>query len=275
MRASIPQIITFLTTLFEQGLSYSSINSAKSAIVMVLSMCTGQSELGSSVLLLKFMKGIFQARPVFPKTNNTWDVGLVLQHLGKLSPPKALSLLWLSRKLVTLMALLSGHRGQSLYLLKRKDVEISEAGLLIRFNSLLKQSKPGLQAQEVLLPPYATTNLCVVATFQEYLKRTQQLRKPGEDALFICSVKPFGRASRDTIANWVKITLRTAGVNMKVFTAHSTRAASTSAAFAERVPLSTIIQTAGWQRDSTFRKFYNKPIQRDAQFGEVMLSLAK
>lgn len=274
LRPSVQEIITFLTLLFEQGLSYSSINSAKSAVLTVIATCTDAAELGSSILLQKFMRGVFASRPSLPRQCVTWDVSTVLNFLAKLSPPKALSLLMLSKKLVTLLALLSGHRGQSLYLLSRDDIECTERTLIIRFADLLKQTKPGTQAAEVVLPAYEVADLCVVSTFQEYVKRTQQLRTPSEKHLFISTLKPYGRASRDTIGNWIKKILKTSGINMSMFTAHSTRAASSSAALASNIPLATILKTAGWEQESTFRKFYNKPIMRNTEYGRGILQLA-
>ena len=50
-----------------------------------------------------------------------------------------------------------------------------------------------------------------------------------------------------------------AGINTELFSAHSTRCASTSKATAS-VSTDVILATAGWTEESTFRKFYNKPV---------------
>ena len=56
------------------------------------------------------------------------------------------------------------------------------------------------------------------------------------------------------------------------FKAHSVRAASTSAAKAANVPILTIMKSAGWKLESTFRKFYNKPItSNDGKFSANIL----
>ena len=62
--------------------------------------------------------------------------------------------------------------------------------------------------------------------------------------------------------NWVKKGLKLAGVNMDIFTAHSTRAASTSKVKGS-VKLSTILKTAGWRRSQTFAKYYDKVVEDD------------
>ena len=50
-------------------------------------------------------------------------------------------------------------------------------------------------------------------------------------------------------------------MNTKVFSAHSTRAAAASAAHSNNVPISTIMEAAGWSRESTFQKFYDKLVK--------------
>lgn len=90
--------------------------------------------------------------------------------------------------------------------------------------------------------------------------------------MFIITQKPFSAASKSTIAGWIKLGLRLAGIDMTLFTPHSTRSASTSASV-NRVPIDTIIKTAGWANDCTFRKFYKRPVSNDATLSNAILSL--
>lgn len=267
-------LITFLSQLVHQGLSYSSVNSARSAVVTLVSTCTDSSELGSSVLLQKFMKGVFASKPALPKASFTWDVAVVLKHLKSRSPPKGLSLLELSRKLATLLALLSGQRGQSLHLLAVEDCECTDTHLVLRFNFAIKQTRPGKHVKETCIPAYPEVGLCIVRTFQEYVKRTKPLRRPSDNRLFLTAVRPHKAISRDTFSNWIKKTLKVAGINLALFSSHSTRAASTSAALAAKTPLQTILDTAGWTNESTFRRFYHKPVVRDTSFASSLLNAA-
>ena len=62
------------------------------------------------------------------------------------------------------------------------------------------------------------------------------------------------------IAHWSKDLLTEAGVTTAVFKAHSVRGASTSAARANGVSIQDILKTADWSKESTFRKFYYRPI---------------
>ena len=68
--------------------------------------------------------------------------------------------------------------------------------------------------------------------------------------------------------------MRRAGVDMSMFTPHSLRSASTSAAGFANLPLDTILRTAGWSKEDTFRKFYERPVGRDTSFARAVLNTA-
>ena len=74
--------------------------------------------------------------------------------------------------------------------------------------------------------------------------------------------------STSTISRWLKEMLRMAGINN--FTAHSTRAASTSAAKSK-----DILKAGNWSRESTFNRFYNKtitPATENAGYTQMLFS---
>ena len=64
------------------------------------------------------------------------------------------------------------------------------------------------------------------------------------------------------------------GIDVAIFKAHSTRAASTSKAKNCNVPLDEILKKAGWKSDSTFAKHYDLPIDnnmKDNNFANKIL----
>ena len=93
-----------------------------------------------------------------------------------------------------------------------------------------------------------------------------------EGYLFIRYHRPFKRVSRDTISRWVKLVLTDCGIDTSRFKPHSTRAASTSAASNASVSLEDILHTTGWSSESTFAKFYNKPIVEENTFADKVHS---
>lgn len=56
--------------------------------------------------------------------------------------------------------------------------------------------------------------------------------------------------------------LSDAGIDMTIFTPHSTRGASTSAVVG-KIP---ILKTAGWASESVFRKFYKREVTNNPAF---------
>lgn len=264
----VNNFLCFLQTLFDQQLSYSAINTARSAVSSLLSLC-GYENFGSNVLIKRYLKGVFVHRPMLPKYNSTWDVSIVIDYLKTLFPLSNLSLKLLSCKVTMLLALLTGQRGQTLHLLTVDDVNVEKTHVEIRYSSLLKTSKPGKHLENVKLPLYSEKELCIVETISEYLERTKLIRQ--DSKLFISTMKPHKGVSRDTISRWIRDTMKMSGIDVSKFCPHSTRAAATSAAHKAGVPIDIIMKNAGWSNAGTFQRFYNKPIQSSVKFTESIL----
>ena len=49
-------------------------------------------------------------------------------------------------------------------------------------------------------------------------------------------------------------------IDTNIFTPHSIRSAVSSTALKANIPMDTIMKTAGWSRENTFRKYYQKPV---------------
>jgi len=65
--------------------------------------------------------------------------------------------------------------------------------------------------------------------------------------------------------------LQLAGVDTSVFSAHSVRGASSSAALSKGVHIADILTMADWSRDSTFKRFYYRPTV-DGGYAQRLLS---
>lgn len=255
--------------LFESGLGYSAVNTAKSAISSCIYLIS-DVQIGKNIQVKQFMKGIFNKRPVLPKYNCTWNVEIVINLLRTWTPVTDLSLKFLTFKLVMLLALTTGQRMQSLFLIDIRNLEYDQGYVKIRFGDLLKQSKPGRHLSELYIEAFKPDyRVCVVLTLREYLVRTQSLRND-INQLFISFHKPYKAVKKCTIANWIKKILVLAGIDMEIFTPHSTRGASTSKVKG-KIPITTILKTAGWRKDCVFRKFYERPITNDSAFSNEVL----
>ena len=178
------------------GRSYSSMNSIRSAISAIASI--EHMPIGRHPLVCRFMKAVFQIRPSFPRSRITWDPELVLTHIDSLGGNAELSTIQLSRKLVMLMLLLSGQRGQTLHLLDIRNMSVSISRVSFRIGDPLKTSRPGDHLSELTFDAYALNQrLCVCTTVRNYLTRTSAIRG-SNTRFFLTSRPPFKVASRDT-----------------------------------------------------------------------------
>lgn len=109
-----------------------------------------------------------------------------------------------------------------------------------------------------------------VETLRQYIQVTAPVRKENSQ-LFLGTVKPHKPVAPCTIARWLKEVLKMSGIDVSVFTAHSTRGASSSAAADSGITTGDILKTADWSTESVFRKFYYRS-SRDPSYGRAVLS---
>ena len=212
------------------------------------------------------MKGVFTKRPSLPKYKEVWDINIVLTYIDTI---KNTTLLQLTQKLCMLFLLLTAQRCQTLHLIEMPDIIFQPNSCTIHPNHVLKQSKPGHHLDSIHLNKYGENpNRCLVKTLEEYIQRTAALRN-GEKRLLISTQKPHKPVSKQTVSRWVKMLMSKAGISHH-YGAHSTRAASTSAARLRGVLLSEIIKTAGWKSAQTFARFYNKEVNDKSTYQSVV-----
>ena len=117
---------------------------------------------------------------------------------------------------------------------------------------------------EIKFPVYENANVCPVKLFKQYIDVTKSLRGR-TTCLLITTSKPSRPASKDTLAKWIKSVLHDAGIDITIFTPHSTRSASTSKA-TTKVPIETVLKTGDWRSMRTFANHYNKQIDNPEMF---------
>jgi len=256
--AKTTDILSFLAKRFNDGASYSVLNTSRSAISLI-----SVRDISQDRLISRFLKGVFRKRPIKPKYPSTWDTAPVLTYMENLPSMAHLKLKEATEKLTTLLALSTAHRLQTLSLINITNIEKSPTGIKIKIPELIKTSKPGSFQPELYLPFFkARPGLCVASCVLEYLEITKSLRDKNNKRLLISTIKPYGPANPQTIGHWIKSLLSKAGIDTEQFSAYSTRHAAISNAYKKGVDIATIRRTAGWSAQSqTFMKYYNKPIQ--------------
>lgn len=266
LRPDIYLVLKYLTFRFNQQASYGTLNSERSAINLISTI-----DLGSDPSISRFFKGVFKNRPPKPKYDTTWNTEAVLNWAEALGPLKALDLKSLTFKLVSLLALATAHRVQTLSLIKLSDMIISKTNIIIKVSDQIKTSRVGVAQPSFSLPFFKERKgACVATVLLKYIERTKDLRG-NEDYLFITFKRPYHRATSQSISRWIRCCLVEAGIDPK-YTAHSTRHAATSAAEARGLDVNIIKSTAGWSASSqVFTKFYKRPIEpRRESFVEVL-----
>ena len=78
--------LEFLHTLYEQDRSYSTINTARSALncyLMDAHLHSTNHTISAHPFVTRYMKGVFNSRTPTPKYSDTWDVNIVLDFIKK------------------------------------------------------------------------------------------------------------------------------------------------------------------------------------------------
>lgn len=129
---------------------------------------------------------------------------------------------------------------------------MTEVTSRFRIKTLLKDGRPGYHLSTVSFSRFVdNTNLCVVTHLGQYIIKIAELRN--SEQLIIGYKKPHAPVSCNTIARWLKNVLQQSGIDTSVYSAHSTRTASTSAAAAMGCPIDDILSNA-----NIFYRLYDK-----------------
>ena len=268
-KATVENGIDFLATLYQNGLGYSAINTARSALSSVLTLAD-KSTFGQHPLVARFLKGIFELKPSLPRYSSIWDVGVVLHHIKRLHPITTLDLKTLSKKLTVLLCLLTGQRCQTITKLNITHMQELPDKYIFTIEDKIKTTRPGKHLQPIELLQYpADESLCITSHLKLYLDRTHDIRGDHKQ-LLLSYVKPHNPISQTTVGKWVKSVLMEAGVDVTRFSGNSGRAAATSYSAKAGLSLQEILRAGGWSNAMTFGKFYNKPI--DSNFGATIIN---
>lgn len=259
--APVTSILKFLVELFNKGGKYGTINSAKSALSLILG-----SDSIKDPQIRRFMKAVYKLRTPLPKYNITWDPTIVLNYLSNWYPNEGLSFEILSKKLITLLALVTAHRVQTLSLIRISNIrKIGDKRFAINVTDRIKTSVVN-NSQPTLILPYFDEQpaICPARTLERYLIVSSEKRQTNCDYLIISFRKPYKKVCSQSISRWIKATLKESRIDIATFGAHSTRHAATSAANRLGVSVELIRKTAGWTDSSrTYAKFYNRNLAID------------
>ena len=212
---------------------------------------------GRDPRVINLLKGVYNISPPVPKYVNTWDPDIVLAHLDA----HAISLLELSRKAVTLLALCSLLKTSEIASILLESIRICDTKISFTLGKPRKAQHSGpLQQQSIDSWPLGqNSSICPVRCIELYLERSASLRNTSNSAsVFLSSNKPHHTCSVATIGRWIKNQLKDAGIDTSTFAAHSTRSAAASKAAGAGIPVQAILDHEHWSKESTFARYYHR-----------------
>lgn len=273
-RCPTPAILQFLQSLFDKGLTPSTIKVYAAAISAHHARVDGRT-VGSHPLVARFLRGALRLRPPRRARVPTWDLPLVLQALcnAPFEPMLTADVSWLSMKTAFLLAITSAKRVGELHALSvggdclQWHPDGSGVTLWPNPSFLPKTLSSGFVNQPLSLSAFTAAQgegselLCPVRALRMYVSRTGGFRLC--DALFLCHTGPRrGLAlSKQRLSKWIVEAIlhayRHGGSAVpRDVRAHSTRGMAASWASLRGVPLSDICSAASWASSCTFTRFY-------------------
>ncbi|KAL7290935.1 hypothetical protein TKK_0015662 [Trichogramma kaykai] len=166
------QIMEFLQQEFDRGLSHSSLNIMRLAISFIVN-----SDIGNDKSLKRFFTGITKLRSSLPKYNTTWNPKDIIDfYSGKLTND-SLAFNDLSYKLITLLAITTDHRLQTLSLIKVKNIKFYENKKETLIPDWIKTTRKNVCQLVLILPVYSPNEkICPATTLKHYLEKTKSIR---------------------------------------------------------------------------------------------------
>jgi site-specific recombinase XerD len=249
---SLELLFEFLNPLVASHKAGSTIRAYVAALKYYLRLFQ-RSDLVDSPLLTLFSEGAQRKAPI-PKRNNwIWDAGVPLKMIRDRAHPS--EFLAAAREALFLLLMATGIRVDDVYKLG-EDFRWENGIFVIPFLGKRKCKINGVWTAEQRLAPYpGNDRLCPINALLLYATFSVPIRVPTEKALFVSSTGQA--ASKGTLGRWVKDILHEAGIQAP---AGSCRSASTSAAFARKLPIDVILSSAGWSSDLVFFRHYHRGI---------------
>ena len=170
----------------------------------------------------------------------------------------------LTLKLVMLMALVSLSRANLLHKLDLRFRVFKRDGVLFTLPPVRKSSRVTSPPIDITFPAFPQDRrLCIVNYLKTYERKTKSFRqvcKDNPDPLFLSYYRPHRPIASTTVSRWLKYVLKSVGIDVSIYKGHSTRSAAASAAKRKGVSTSDILKVADWSRETTFTRFYYRPL---------------
>ena len=280
-KAPLTEVAEFLENLWTirhkgNPLAPSTFAGYRSAIAAIHQGFSDGSTVSSNADLSTLLKGIFVVTAKPRTLKETWDLPTVLRYLAgpPFEPLATAPLKSVAIKTAFLIQLASARRVSWVHFCRIDPSHLRwENGGVRLLPSLLldKHQSSSFTPSSVFLLSLKEHSPddrvhCPRRALKWYLKLTEPLRG-AEKALFIISKEPYKKASKGTVAGWVKEAISGAYSHLSReqreqmgICAHDTRGVATTWAATVGVPFEEIMDAAAWSRPQTFARFYLKDL---------------
>ena len=274
----VAEFLENLRTVRHKGnpLAPSTFAGYRSAIAAIHQGFSDGSTVSSNADLSTLLKGIFVVTAKPRTLKETWDLPTVLRYLAgpPFEPLATAPLKSVAIKTAFLVQLASARRVSWVHSCRIDPSHLRwENGGVRLLPSLLldKNQSSSFTPSSVFLLSLKEHSPddrvhCPLRALKWYLKLTEPLWG-AEKALFIISKEPYKKASKGTVAGWVKEAISWAYSHLSReqreqmgIRAHDTRGVATTWAATVGVPFEEIMDAAAWSRPQTFARFYLKDL---------------
>jgi site-specific recombinase XerD len=243
----LTDVLSFIQLYVDKKRAQSTVRAAHAALLHFFCLFQREDVLKAPIVSL-MVKGAQNLAPVKDKIPFIWDPEIPLNFIA--SRPFPTLFRPAGKEALLLLLLATGIRVSDANRLSKKMTKSGDVWLI----PFLEARKTGPSPPQCLRA-YSQARLCPARAIQRYLSIAQGIRKPEERFLFISSTGY--RADVDTLRTWVTELLNAAGIQAP---AGSCRSAATSAAVLRNMNIDHVLKAAGWARESTFRRYYQRGI---------------
>ena len=163
--------------MYEKGLGYSTINTARSMLSSILLVKEG-IEFGKHPIVTRMLKGIFRIRASLPQYICIYDAEIVIEFLKSLLCWEETTLKWFISTLVTLLALLSSHICQTFNSLSIEHMDINIQQVTFYIPKVIKNTTKMFHPRPIILEAFPDDEtICPISNIVEYIKASEKFRK--------------------------------------------------------------------------------------------------
>jgi site-specific recombinase XerD len=245
----VEDVLAFIQDYVDDRKAESTIRSVYAALLFHFRLEGRHEFLTNNPIVQMFIKGAQRLAPPPLKKQVVWDPEIPLSFIGARSRPSKFR--EAGQEALVLLLLSTGIRVDCASKMS-KSVQVNSTFCEIPY---LLRRKTGVSDPQVIRVYTENPRLCPVKAIEHFISLSDSIRKSNEVFLFISS--SGRRAHIDTLRHWVIDLLSDAGVQA---TAGSCRSASASAAVARDANIDMVMKSAGWARESTFRRFYQRQV---------------